>query len=87
MLLAARPLVRLPMRLLDFSIGLIHLAHYVPGVQSTSNTNEYQKSSLGVKGGRRVRLTASLPFVSRDLIAGIEQSVLQLAMGWTTEGS
>jgi hypothetical protein len=38
--------------------------HYGPGVDSASNRNEYQESSCGVKGGRRVRLT-SPPSVSR----------------------
>jgi hypothetical protein len=28
--------------------------HYDPGVDSASNRNEYQESSLGVKSGRRV---------------------------------
>jgi hypothetical protein len=36
-----------------------------PGVDSASNRNEYQESSWGVKGGRRVRLRASPPSVSR----------------------
>jgi hypothetical protein len=40
-------------------------SNYGPGVDSASNRNEYQESSWGVKGGRRVRLTISLPFVSR----------------------
>jgi hypothetical protein len=39
--------------------------HYDPGVDSASNRNEYQKSSSGVKGDWRVRLTTSLPSVSR----------------------
>jgi hypothetical protein len=38
--------------------------HYDPGVDSASNRNEYQGSSWGVKGGRRVRLTTSTPSVS-----------------------
>jgi hypothetical protein len=36
-----------------------------PGVDSVSNRNEYQESSWGVKGGRRVRLTISPSSVSR----------------------
>jgi hypothetical protein len=39
--------------------------HYGPGVYSASNKNEYQESSWGVKGGRRVGLTTLAPFVSR----------------------
>jgi hypothetical protein len=35
------------------------------GVYSASNRNEYQESSWGVKGGRRVRLTTSPTSVSR----------------------
>ena len=32
-------------------------SHYGPGVDSTSNTNEYKRSSLGGKDGRSVGLT------------------------------
>jgi hypothetical protein len=39
--------------------------HYGPRIDSASNRNEYQESSWGVKGGRRVRLTSSPPYVSR----------------------
>jgi hypothetical protein len=39
--------------------------HYGPGVDSASNRNEYQKSSWGVKGGRRVGLITLPPSVSR----------------------
>jgi hypothetical protein len=49
----------------DFSIDLIVLANYGPEVDSAANRNEYQKSSGGVKGGRRERLTTLPPSVSR----------------------
>jgi hypothetical protein len=39
--------------------------NYGPGVDSASNGNEYQESSWGVKGGRRVGLTTSPPSLSR----------------------
>jgi hypothetical protein len=41
--------------------------HYGPGVDSASNRNEYQESSLGGggKSGRHVRLTISPPSLSR----------------------
>jgi hypothetical protein len=39
--------------------------HYSLGFDWASNRNEYQESSWGVKGGRRVRLTTSAPSVSR----------------------
>jgi hypothetical protein len=40
-------------------------SHYGLGFDSTSNRNEYEESPLGVKGSRRVRLTASPPSVSQ----------------------
>jgi hypothetical protein len=49
----------------------IHLArlsdqpHYGPGFDSGFNRNEYQESSWGIKGVRRVRLTTLPPSVSR----------------------
>jgi hypothetical protein len=39
--------------------------HYGPGIDSTSNRNEYQEFSWGVKGGRRVSLTTLPPSLSR----------------------
>jgi hypothetical protein len=48
-----------------FSIYLILPAALGPGVDPASNRNEYQKMFLGLKRGRRVRLTTSPPSVSR----------------------
>jgi hypothetical protein len=45
---------------LNFSIDLILPAALWPGVDSASNRNEYQESSWGLNGGRRVRLTLTI---------------------------
>jgi hypothetical protein len=65
MLQAGGSRVRIPKMSLDFSIHLILLAALCAGVDSASNRNEYQKSSWGVKGGWRFRLTTSQPSVNR----------------------
>jgi hypothetical protein len=65
MLQAGRSRDRIPMRSLDSSIDLILPDNYGPGVDSARNRNEYQESSLRVKGGRRIRLTTLPPSVSR----------------------
>jgi hypothetical protein len=65
MLQAGRPPVRVSIRWI-FSIHLIFQPHYGPGLDSASNRDEYQESSWGVKGGRRVRLTNLSPSVSRS---------------------
>jgi hypothetical protein len=60
-----RSRVRFPMSL-DFSVDLKSFQPlYGPGVDSASNRNEYQASTWGVKGGRRVRRTILLPSMSR----------------------
>jgi hypothetical protein len=60
MLQAGRSRVRFPMRLLDFSIGIMALV-------STQPLTEMSTRNLpgGVNGGRRVRLTTSPPSTSR----------------------
>jgi hypothetical protein len=54
--------------------------HYSPGVDSASNTNEYHKSSWGVKSGRRVRLKTSPPSISQ-LSRNFEASTSLNSMG------
>jgi hypothetical protein len=65
MLQAGRSRVRFPMRSLDFSVDLMLPDALRAWGYSASNRNEYQKSSWGAKGGRRVRLTTLPPYVSR----------------------
>jgi hypothetical protein len=66
MLQAGKSRVRVPMRTMDFSQLTYSLQqHYGPGVDLAFNRNEYQESSWGLKGVRRVRLTTSPPSVSR----------------------
>jgi hypothetical protein len=45
---------------LEFFIDISFRPHYVPGVDSACNRNEYQEYFLGDKGGRCVGLTNHL---------------------------
>jgi hypothetical protein len=53
---------------LEFFIDIISQPHYGPGIDSTSNRNEYQEYFLGGKGGRCVELT-NLPNSWTDCLA------------------
>jgi hypothetical protein len=65
MLQAGRSKVKFPLCSLDFSLDLIFpSALRPPAVDSASDRNEYQESSWGVNGGRRMRLTTLPPSVS-----------------------
>jgi hypothetical protein len=66
MLQAGRSRVRFPMRSASFSFDLSFQPHYGPVVDSASNRNEYQESSLGVKDSQCIRLKISPPSVSRQ---------------------
>jgi hypothetical protein len=58
-----RSLVRSQLVSLEFFIAIKSFrSQYGPGVDSTSNRNEYQEYFLGVKNGRCVRLTTLPPF-------------------------
>jgi hypothetical protein len=65
MLQAGRSRIRFPMRSLEFTIDLILPPALCSGFGSASSRNECQESTWGVKCGRRVRLTTSLPSGSR----------------------
>jgi hypothetical protein len=77
MLQAGRLRVRFPLRSLDF-----FQPHYGPGVDSASNRKEYQESSWGVKGGRRVRFTTSPTSVSQLYRGNVGASPSHTPMGF-----
>jgi hypothetical protein len=52
-----------------------------PGVDSASNRNEYQESSWGVKGGRRLRLTTLPPSVRQLSRQNVGASTSHSPMG------
>jgi hypothetical protein len=62
-----------------FSIYFSFQIHYGPGVDSTSNRNEYQESSSQVEDGRRVRLTTSS--LSADCLENVAASTSHNPMG------
>jgi hypothetical protein len=64
MLQAGRSWVRVRMRWIFFQSTYSFQPHYGSGVDSASNTNEYQESAWSVKDGRRVRLATLLPSVT-----------------------
>jgi hypothetical protein len=69
MLQAGMSRVRIPMRWIFFSSIYLIQPHCGPGGNSASNGNEYQESSWGIKGGRRIRLTTlpqSVRWLSRQ---------------------
>jgi hypothetical protein len=66
MLQVGRSRVGFPVKLLDFCFNLPNFSNRTVALGSTqSSRNEYQGSPWRVKGGRFVRLTTLLPFVSR----------------------
>jgi hypothetical protein len=64
MLQAGRSRDRVPMKWI-FQFTKSFQPHYDPGIDPSSNRCEYQESSWGVKGGRRVGLTNLRPSVNR----------------------
>jgi hypothetical protein len=62
---AERSRVRVPDVVDFFQFISSFQPHYVPGIDSACNRNEYQESSWGVKDGRCIRLKTLAPSVSR----------------------
>jgi len=61
----------IPAGVSGFFIDIKYLrSHYGPGVDSASNSNEYQEHFLGVKSGRCVRLTTLPPFCAVVMKSG-----------------
>jgi hypothetical protein len=67
--------VSIPNGIIGIFLTYFFRPHYVPGVDSASNRNEYQEKLLGAKGGRCLRLTteclgtleASYSWISKGL--------------------
>jgi hypothetical protein len=74
---AERSWVRFPMGSLRFFVDFTLPAYYAPGVDSDSQRNEYQKSSLKDKGDRCVGLT-TLPHPCTDFL-----KILGASTFWT----
>ena len=52
----------------NFSLTYYFLPHYDPGIDSSSNRNEYQGYFMGGKGGRCVGLTTLPPYTCADYL-------------------
>jgi hypothetical protein len=66
MLQAGRLRVQFPVKSLDFfNTPKSFQPHFFSGADSATNRNEYQETSGGGKGDRRVRLTTSPPSATR----------------------
>jgi hypothetical protein len=65
----------------NFSWTYSFRPHYVPGVDSASNINEYQEYFLGGKGGRCLELTTLPPSCVDCLEIWDPQGLFRLGMG------
>jgi hypothetical protein len=81
MIQVGRSRVRFPMRWISFNWPYPPSRTIAPGVDSVCNRYEYQDSSCGVKGGRRVRLTTLPPSMSWLSKENVGASVSEKPMG------